>query len=183
MAKWRKDTYRLPAGLKWKCKPGYQSFIADRGTVRFDFPADWLLDVDDKSLKFRDRPEPDDTCILELTVFHLPAGPTWTDLPLTELLEHCTAEGPNEMLSLGKTVYLKRGDMELAWNEKRYVDPGENREAISRCLMARRGLIQPLFTLAYWPEDAARLGPVWDELLRSLRLGEYVAFPIQGDLN
>jgi hypothetical protein len=183
MAKWRKDTYRLPDDLKWDATPGYQTFVADRGAVRFDFPSGWLFEPGESSLKFRDRAEPDDTCILELTIFHLPPGTDWTALPLTGLLEDCTKGGDEEVLSSREPVYLKRGDFEIAWNEKRYVDPAEHREAVSRCLMARRGLIQPLFTFAYWPEDAARLGPVWDVLLRSLRLGEYVAFPIRGDRN
>ena len=183
MAKWRKDVYRLPEGLKWKCKRGYQSFVADQGAVRFDFPDDWQFEPGPTSLKFRDRPAPDDTCILELSIFHLPPGPDWTALPLADLLEDCSQDGPHKIIARGKSVYFKRGDLEIAWNEKRYVDPEEHREAISRCLLARRGLIQPLFTFAYWPEDAARLTPVWDELLRSLRLGEYVAFPIRRDRN
>ncbi len=183
MAKWHKKTYKMPDGLEWNTAPGYQTFIADQGAVRFDFPGDWLFEPSDKSLKFRDREPPDDTCILEMSIFRLPPGPNWNELSLVKLLEDCNSGDHHEVIARGKTIYSKRGDMEVAWSEQRYVDPEEHREARSRCLLARRGLIQPLITFAFWPEDAARHGPVWDELLRSLRLGEYVAFPIQGDRN
>jgi hypothetical protein len=38
----------------------------------------------------------------------------------------------------------------------------------------------PFLTLDFWPEDAGRLESVWDTVLRSLRLGEYIADPRKG---
>jgi hypothetical protein len=183
MAKWHGETYKLPKDLKWPVRRGYKSFVADRGTVRFDIPDDWVIEPGDNSIKFLDKPSPDDTCTLEMSVFHLRPGPDWTKLPLVQLLTDVTKDSNFEVLSRREPVYQRRGDLEIVWLETRYVEPEEHREARSRTCMARRGLIQPLFTFAFWPEDARRVLPAWNELLRSLRLGEYVAFPIQLDHN
>ena len=40
--------------------------------------------------------------------------------------------------------------------------------------MARGSDIQPFITVDYWPEDAQRFAPVWDEVVRSHRVGEFV---------
>jgi hypothetical protein len=183
MAKWHEEVYKLPKNLKWPARPGYKTFVAEQGAVRFDIPDDWIVEPQDTSIKFLDQAPPDDTCSLEMSIFHLPPGPDWSKLPLVQLLTDATNESDQEVISRHEPVYQRRGDMEIAWLETRYVEPEEHREARSRTCMARRGLIQPLFTFAYWPEDARRVLPAWNEMLRSLRLGEYVAFPLQLDHN
>ena len=183
MAKWRKDVYRLENPEAWQAKEGYQIFVADQGAVRFDFPETWVMLPGDTSFKFYDQQPPDDNCLLEMSIFHLPAGPDWSQLPLKQLLMDTVTGDTKDVLSRGEAVYLKRGDLEIAWLETCFVDPGEHREARSRCCLARRGNIQPLFTFAFWPEDAERVTPVWDEVLRTLRLGEFVAMPIRRGRN
>ena len=185
MAKWKKQVFRLDSKYDWKAKPGNKVFVADRGALRFDFPGDWYFspDVDTEAalptLKLYDRKPPDDNCLLEVTIFNLPPGIDWRQMPLPKLLSDTMPDDDDSVLSRSKVVYSKRGDLEIAWLETRFVDPGEKREARSRTCMARRGNIQPLMTFSFWPEDATRLEPVWDELLRSLRLGEYIAMPVQ----
>ncbi|SRR5579884_2153514 len=183
MPKWREDTYRLADGVSWPVKPGYVTFIADQGAVRFDIPRGWIVEPGDKSIKIHDREPPDDTCVLEMSIFWLAADVDWSGLSLTELLLHAVEDPEQEVLSRGRPVYTRRGDLEIVWLETRCIDPGEHREARSRCCIARRGTIQPLFTFDYWPEDAARVLPAWDELLRTLRLGEYVAMPVRRGRN
>src|SRR5207249_3004642 len=53
-------------------------------------------------------------------------------------------------------------------------------EASSRACLARGANIQPLITLDYWLDDAQRVEPVWDEVLRTLQLGQYVKDPTRG---
>jgi hypothetical protein len=72
--------------------------------------------------------------------------------------------------------------MEIAWRETRFVDKNEQREAISRSCVARGSDLQPLITFDFWVDDAPRLYAVWDELLRSLRLGDYVEDPTRGPI-
>jgi hypothetical protein len=38
----------------------------------------------------------------------------------------------------------------------------------------------PLFTMDFWLDDMDRFGPVWDEVIRSLRLGDMVKDPRTG---
>jgi hypothetical protein len=49
----------------------------------------------------------------------------------------------------------------------------------ARTCVAWRGEIEVLITFSFWEEDAARLTPIWDEALHSLRLGEYMAPPVE----
>lgn len=56
----------------------------------------------------------------------------------------------------------------------------EKREARSRICIGIGVAVQALITMEYWPEDAGRAIPVWDEALRSLQLEQYVVDPTQG---
>jgi hypothetical protein len=185
--KWEKRNLRLSQDHGWKSKRGYQILVIDRGAVRFDFPQDWVMTMETNessgltTVKLTDRPEPDDDCRLQVTHMYLPPGIDWSKLPLTEMLEHAMS-GPDENEVLGKSliVHEQRRYLELAWIETRFVEPNENREARSRTSLARRDDVQVLFTLDYWPEDATRVLPVFDEAMRSLRLGEYIEDPTRG---
>jgi hypothetical protein len=177
MTGWSKEVYPLGENHAWKAKPGYKIFVADRGAVRFDFPQDWIVLPGSDSIKFHDRTPPDDTCVLQVSVIHLPAGVDWSALPLTQLVIAALKGDDQNASSRGEIVQARRRDLEYAWIERRRLDPGENREAVGRLCLARGSNIQALITFDYWPEDAGRFGPVWDEVLRSLRLGEYVVDP------
>jgi len=179
----QKQVFRMAENHGLKVKPGYKSFVADQGVVRFDVPGEWIFTPDTNSFTFNDRQPPDDTCALEASIFRLPGGIDWTGLSLPMLLAEATKDDDAQVMSRGKPVYLKRNGLEIGWNETRLVDPTEHREACSRCCRARRSQIQLLLTLAFWPEDIERLAPVWDEVLSSLRLGEYVPPPIERGRN
>jgi hypothetical protein len=83
-----------------------------------------------------------------------------------------------------------RPNLEIVWTERRWMDKGEQREARTRYLFGRgRGIppgatqphdILPFVTMDFWPEDAPRCNAVWKELVRSLRVGEYVDDPRHG---
>lgn len=174
MAKWHKRTLKLAEDHAWEARPGYKIVVADRGAARFDIPEDWVFTPGADALEVRDRPPPDDDCLLQVTVLP-PFGDGAPDsLPLARLLAEATAGDGQETLAQGPIEYTKRPALELAWRETRYLDPLEHREARSRTCLARGVGIHALLTLSFWPEDAARFRPVWEEILRSLRLGEYV---------
>ena len=173
MAKWKKDRLRLAKDHAWRAKPGYQIVVLDRGAVRFDVPQGWVIGPGEGAVELRDRPSPDDLCLIQASVVYAPPGTDWRSLPLAELFEAVTDVGHQEVIARGPAQHEERPGLELAWRETRYVDPGENREAHSCTLVARGADIHAVITISWWPEDAARFAPVWDELLRSLRLGEY----------
>ena len=184
MPKWERRRLRLKKNHGWKSEPGCQIFVADRGAVRFDIPQGWVVVPGEGAVKICDKEPPNDNCAIQLTIFYLPRGIDWTDLPLAKMLEDATSKDDPDSGTLARSevVTIERPDMEIAWRETRFVDKNEQREAISRSCVARGSDLQPLITFDFWVDDAPRLYAVWDELLRSLRLGDYVEDPTRGPI-
>ena len=177
-SKWTKTTYKLDGGTHgWECKPGYNIFIADRGAVRFDFPADWVFEPETTTFKFHDRQPPDDDCTLEVSIFHLPPQVDWSELRLPQMLIEITGGEALEGRSQGNVVSANRPGLEIVWLESAWVEDG--RDARSRQCLARGNDVQILVTMVFWAEHAERFIPVWDEALRTLHLGEYIREPVQ----
>ncbi len=182
MATWDKRTLKLPEKHGWHAKPGYKIFVADRGAVRFDFPESWLIIPADDAIRFHDKQPPDDDCTLALSVMRLPEG-DWSGLPVSSLVGQLVEKDSRDTISRGEVVEVRRADLDLAWAEIRFTDPTEGRPARSRICLARASNIQPLITFDYWEDDAPRLGKAWDEILRSLRVGEPILDPTLGQPN
>lgn len=174
MANWRQDVFKLPRRHRWKAKPGHKIFVADRGAVRFEYPAEWVVIPGADSIKFHDREPPHDDCLLQFSLMRLPPGVDWTDLPLTRLVEEIVSKDPREIIVQNDIVTIERPDLELAWIEVRFVDPNERREACSRSCLGRGSDLQPFLTMDFWLEDLGRFGPVWDDVLQSIQLGLYI---------
>lgn len=172
MSTWDKKSYRLEGNYRWKAKPGNVIFVANRGEVRFDYPEDWIVEPGE-TFKLRDRQPPDDTCTIQLSIFRLAREIDWTHLPSADRLL-----GENLVTVDQGTVWRspvrteRRAKMELAWIESHAIDPGEKRLAISRTCLAAGGHVRALLTLDFWPEDKPRLDPIWDELIRTLEVGD-----------
>lgn len=187
MAEWEKQEYRLRKDHGWKAKPGYKICVVGRGALRIDFPQDWEMAMETHeetgwpTITLTDRPEPNDNCKLQVTTIQLPPEIPWPPDTLPEVLEHAMS-GPDEfeVLSSSDIVYEVRLNLQLAWRETRWVDPVEHREARSRTCLVRRRNVQALMTFVYWPEDAGRFLPIWREMLRSLKLAEYIRDPMRG---
>lgn len=177
--KWKKETLRLKKEHLWKARPGYKIFVADQGAVRFNIPRDWIMELGSDSTKFYDGEPPNDDCRLECSYVRLPPI-DWSGLPLSDLIQVAVNGDRRGLVSTGKLAHLKRENVELAWSEFRFTDPIEYREAVTRICIGRGSNIQTLITLDYWPEDAARLYGVWDEVMRSLQLGRYIKDPTIG---
>ena len=179
--KWEKTTLNLPPGHGWKAKPGYNVFVADRGAVRFDFPAHWVvLPGKDGSIRFHDKRPPADDCVLAVSVIRLPpVQGGWEALvPLEALVAEAVKRDGRGATPVGEVVKVSRPDLELAWAELSFIDPNEKRPARSRCCLARARGVQPLITMDYWESDAGQVTPVWDEVLRTLQVGVPVGNPM-----
>jgi len=178
--KWKKQSLKLKDDHTWKAKPGHRIFVAGRGAVRFDIPQNWLLDPKTDSFQFHDRKPPKDDCRLEVSYVHLSPAIDWSKLPLSYLLEQLVKEDPRKPYTQSEVHTEQRPDLEYAWVEIYFIDPVEKREAISRHCLARGANVQPHITMDFWPEHAERYTPVWNEVLRTLQLGVYVADPTRG---
>lgn len=180
MAKWKKQTLKLKSNHQWKAKPGYRICVIGKGAVRFDFPQEWIMEPDAASVKFYDGAPPNDNCRLEVSYNQIPPI-DWSGFPLAQLLENVVADDHRAPVSQGTIINVKRHDLRLVWTEFSFMDPAEKREAYSRVCIGLGANVQCLITLDYWPEDAKRVIPVWDEVLRTLKLGMYISDPTLGD--
>src|ERR1041384_5281094 len=86
MSRWEKREHRLPENHGWTAKEGYNVFVADRGAVRLDFPADWIVKPGESSIRFHDAEPPDDRCCIEVSYLRL-RPIDWSGLSLAELLK------------------------------------------------------------------------------------------------
>ncbi len=182
--RWEKQTLKLTEPHGWHAKAGYNVFVADRGAVRFDIPETWLIKPDSKTIKFHDREPPDDDCTLALTVMRLPPA-DWSGVPVAGLVARLVEADERPCVTgRGEIVVAKRAEIDLAWAEVRFNDPTQgDRPARSRIGLARASNVQPLITFDFWEDDAARFVPVWDEILRSLRVAEPILDPRLGQPN
>jgi len=180
--RWEKHTLKMKPDHTWKAPPGYNILVLDRGAVRLNYPHAWIVRPTEDCMEVVDKEEPDDNCRLAVSYIRLPPGVDWSKLPLRELVEAAIKDDQRgKLLGRGKMTYIPRGDVEVAWIEIQFIDQAEDREAHSRLAIARGQNIQALITFDFWAEDAAHLEPVWDEALRSIRLGREVFDPTKGD--
>ncbi len=184
MPKWEKRAFNLPDTHRWQARKGNQIFVADRGAVQFEFPGKWVVSPGDHSIRIFDKAEPDDNIRLECSVIHLPPiRGDWSELPLSSLIEDAVlASDERGITRRGNNLRIQRPNLEAEWLEVDFIDPKENRKAHSRICLARGNGIQTLITMDYWSEDATKVRRVWDDVLRSLKLGEYISSPFRGPL-
>jgi hypothetical protein len=172
MSEWTKQTYQLEGNYRWKSKPGNVIFVADRGAVRFDYPGEWILEPGE-TFKLHDHQPPDDTCVLQVSIFRLGSEIDWSSLPSTDrMLAECLTSRDRDVVWRSEARIQRRAGVELAWVESHGIDPGEQRLAISRTCLAAGGHVRALLTLDFWPEDQPRLDLIWEELLRTLEVGD-----------
>ena len=197
---WDRQIFNLPENHGWEAKPGNKLFIADRGALRFEIPQDWLVEPNRKSVKFRDAKPPDDTMGLEVSVIYAGvrgARVDWSALPLSEVIRSVTsADAPTrpgrasrkrrnrdqDETKVGPPMAIKLGNLEMAWVESEFIDPGEKRPAFTRTAVTRdpEASIHALLTFSFWPEDAERAKAIWNDVLGTLKMGEYYESPLRG---
>ncbi len=177
--KWIREVLELKPDHRWRASPGCKVFVADRGAVRFEVPGDWYFEPATKSFRFCDRKPPDDNCRLEVSYNRLPPA-DWSLFPLAKLLKDVVERDKRDILERGEIVTVKRQTARIVWTEFKFMDSNEHREAYSRICIGLGSGIQCLITFDYWVEDAPRLIPVWDNVMRSLTLGLYIRDPSTG---
>ncbi|MBW4620637.1 MAG: hypothetical protein KME17_14945 [Cyanosarcina radialis HA8281-LM2] len=176
---WIKQTLELAEDHNWSSKPGTRIFVAGRGALRFDVPADWHLEPQEKSFRFVDKKPPDDNCCLEASFNLLPPG-DWAEFPLVPMVKKLAREDERKPIEVGKVVQLQRQTARIVWIEIKFIDPQENREAYSRICVGLGSGVQSLITFEFWPEDREKAIAVWDTVMESLVLGLFIRDPRTG---
>jgi hypothetical protein len=176
---WIKETLELKPDHGWKSNPGYKIFVAGRGAVRFDVPQNWHFEPDEKSFRFHDALPPNDDARLEVSYNHLPES-DWSLFPLQHTLKKVVENDSRDVIDRGEIITLKRQTARIVWTELKFIDSNEDREAFSRICIGLGSNIQCLITFEYWADQAEKMTPVWDEVMRSLTLGLYIRDPRTG---
>ena len=142
MARWSKREIRLPQNHGWRAKPGNRVFVADRGKMMFEFPADWIMDPtrdpSKESMRFYDKPEPDDNIRLEISIINLNSAIDWTGLPITDLVENAVSDDTRGVDRRGPMRTASRADLGRGMGSDRFHGPGrESQGALASVLRAR----------------------------------------------
>jgi len=83
-------------------------------------------------------------------------------------------------LHRGATFGFFRPPLEAVWAEMRVLDSEERREICTRLCLARADCTQALVIFDFRPEDELTLYPVWNTLLATLSVGDYLEDPATG---
>ncbi len=131
------------------------------------------------SIEFYDYQPPNDNCRLAVSYLRLPPV-DWGKLPLSNLVKNAFEGDERDIFHRGNIVEKQLSHLEYAWQEIRFNEPNEHREAISRLCVARGSGIQALITTDFWPEDARKATAVWNTVLETLILGRRIDNPLAG---
>ena len=186
--KWKSRSFNMSEQHRWKAKPGNKIFVANREAVHFEYPRDWIIVPEGGSICIYDGKEPDDNIRLQVSVTQIgPAGSivNWSKLPsLESQIEHSViGDDRRHRTRRSPTLKTRRRDLEYMWLEIDFIDPTEKRKAHSRACLARGRNVQTIITMEFWPEDDTLANNVWNDVLESLKLGEYVENPFRGPMN
>lgn len=182
---WRKTKHRLHDKHTWDAPKGYKVMVLDRGAVSFNIPESWVLAKMEPNLEIHDGEPPNDNARLSVTFWRFPPGIDWGGLPLEPLLLDSVAgiqdKEDYQLLEQYSPQQYPRKDIEIYWLEHRFIDPEEHREAYTRVTIARGWDVTIILTFDYWLDDAEKLRPEWEEVMRSLQLGRNIQDPLRGE--
>ncbi|MBV8084799.1 MAG: hypothetical protein JO247_08285 [Chloroflexi bacterium] len=187
MPEWAsRQRLKLKKNNRYFAKPGNKIFIANGGAVRFDYPERWIVEPGDNgSICFHDRKPPTHHAIIQMTPFEFlgQRQVDWSTLPLQQLFVDATrgpTSDPRTMLSSSELKELLRPGMEAVWRDYLMYDREDHKEVVSRQFMARGATVAVLFSCDYYADEAATFEPVWQDVVASLTLGQYIADPTTG---
>ena len=195
--KWEKRIIKMPENHGWTAKPGNKVFVANRGAVMFEIPQDWVVKPGESgSIRFFDHEDEDDAkmrlevsvmqdamflgdeaAMRDLRVAHSRPAVDWSAMPLTNLLENLVQGDERGVENRSRVREARRRDLEVVWTQTEFTDPNENRKAYSRHCLARGPRNHSYISLDFWPEHTSLANRVWNDMLGSLKIGDYIEDP------
>lgn len=165
----------------WSARPGHRILVLDRGAVRLEYPDIWVVRPAEDSVRIYDKAPPDDDCVLAVSYLRLGLHVDWSRLPVSQLVTAALESDPRPFHNRDALLEESRIDTEFAWGQCAFRDAAQReREALARLCIARCPPIQALLTFDFWLSDLARCDEVWNGVLASLRLAEWVEDPRAG---
>ena len=176
--KFSKTDLPLRKDHQWTATQGFRIAALDRGAIRFEFPQDWICVPDEDSVKFYDKEPPKDSCRLAASRQRLPDMAN--RISLDDLVTSAARGDSRGLQQTAEVVHIRRHSLELAWVEFQFTDPELKHEARSRFCFARGAGVYALVTLEFWQEDCEKFIPIWDHVMDTLTLGEFILDPQSG---
>jgi len=164
---------QLQSNGVWKARPGCRVLIIDGGALRFDYPQDWILHAgaDSVCLVAPDLPERPTVLAASVKRISMPASMIPLELYMREIAEF----DPRVLADVGGDfVRVRRPPLEAGWVESHLTDPRDGREISKRICFARAGCTRALIAFQSWLEDRARMDAVWETVLDTLAVGDYL---------
>ena len=177
--KWERGQLRLRKDHRWQSRPGYSVFVLGRGAIRFEIPRHWVVKPDEDSIKLHDKEPPDDDTCMAVS-FHVLPPLDLSGISMTQMVEIAFANDSRPIYERGPIHEEMRNNVELGWQELRFIDPVEQRDARSRVCLARSGQIQAIITYEFWADDAERALKPWEVALSSIWMNEVIDDPSLG---
>lgn len=176
--KFTKTELPLKKDHQWTATQGFRIAALERGAVRFEFAQDWICIPDEESVKFYDSEPPSDNCRLTVSRQSFPDGAD--RLSLNELVIAITRDDPRGLRCTTEVAHIRRATLEMAWVEFQFTDPALKYEARSRFCLARGSGVYALLTFDFWQEDHEKFIPLWEHVIETLTLGEFILDPTLG---
>lgn len=169
----------------WRATPGYKVCVIARGDLRFEYPESWVAVPGPTSIKLYDKPHPDDDMVLEVSCIRTPPV-DWGKFPP---LEDVLLNGLREHGRLLPADSVRRVDipgLHLVWTEYDDTDANTGKPVIWRQAQCHPGPVYSgpgllgVLTFGFYQDHFERADPVWEHLLPTIVMGEYIADPTVG---
>jgi hypothetical protein len=172
------EVLQLDPSHTWKAAPGCRILVVDGGAVRLDFPAQWTVISTPRYVCVTDRCPPDHRTMMAISWRRTPIGAA--GISLTLLLKEAAAAETRPVLDRKNPCSFFRPPLEVTWTEMRVLDSERSIEICTRLCLARADSTQALLMFDFRPEDELTVFPVWDTLLATLSVGDYLEDPASG---
>lgn len=169
---------------QWKTPEGYQLFVMDGGAVHICFPTGWITRATEYgSLKLHDAEPPADSCKMQISYFrHPPTLPRTFNFERSVKLLQKTKVDMKEHYDIQPPQTMRRDGLQFGWVESKYPDTDKGRVVRSRALVVIGNCVQAIITYDCWDNEVEKHETVWKTLLKTIRLGEFLANPATGQL-
>lgn len=177
MPPFREERLVLNPDHGWTSEPGCQVFVADRGAVRFDFPRGWCIEPGEQgAIRVQDRPSPDQSRSLQLTLNYLRDDLDWTGVTTSRIRDELVRRQSRKISRqdpIGQDA--SRDGLQFSWSSPLSLDSG----GFFQVLVARKWNIQAIFRYEFTPAPDNSHESFWSILLKTVVLGDYVEDPTQ----
>jgi hypothetical protein len=166
------DVFQLAPNHVWKAAPGCRILVVDNGGVRCDIPYEWIVYSPRRHVFVIDRFPPDNRSLLAISCKRM--TPEVMAFPLPSILREWVNGENRQVIECGEAIRFHRWPLEAAWLQLRVVGK------CTYVCAARADCTEALLVFDFHPEDERALAPVWQTLMETLAVGDYIADPTTG---